>query len=372
MNTPVWLRPCAISFLLAGCNGDLDLPPAVASSEYLAYHTDADSSIICMDDFLMRQDRFIEQTAVLLGVEVPSKTIDFMWDPVPKRSDPWACPPNRDGCYQHRAEDELEVVVSPRLANHHELVHAVEIQALGSGHQTLEEGLAEYLGTSYSPSFAPDNFPGAFKAMLAKSPNPSDYGLAMHFVGSIFARHGAEKYRELRARMPKTAGLQEFAEVFEAEYGQRLDDALIEMSNQKVYSIDMFFGCGEGEANELTWTSKGLIDTMIESSCGDPWFYGGGFTDGQAGFYGLYAVDVLEAGYYDLTVTGIADGPVPLRAFVTGCSFALLESAVASFDGQTGRRILQAGRHTVVIAFPERSEAKGDAAFRLEYISPPP
>lgn len=372
MNAGAILPPSLVLLALAGCHREFELPPLVTRSQYLEYYTDADASVICLDDLLEREDRFIERTAGLLGLDAPPGTIDFVWDPVQDDSQPWACDPNTD-CYRHREEDDLSVVVSRALTHHHELVHAIEGQGLGAGaHQTLEEGSAEYLGTLGSTAFVPEEFPGAFKAMLAESPQPNDYRLAMHFVGSIFIRHGAAKYRALRARMPADARLEEFAGVFAAEFGQSLDDALVEMSRERVNGVDLFSGCGDGEAHELTWTDEGALDASIESSCGDPWFYGGGFSEGLAGFYGRYIVEVPEAGYYELTVGGVGDGPAPLRGLLTGCSFDTLDSQAASLNGQTDRWLLKPGRHSLAVAFPQRSEARGDARVRLEYVAPPP
>ena len=366
------VRASATLLALAGCSGDLVLPPRVAGSEYIDYHTDADASVICMDDLLAREDRFIERTAALLGVDPPPGTIDYVWEPAPDPSKPWACPATAKACYQHREEDDLSVVVSDSLRQHHELVHAIQVQSLrASGHQTLEEGLAEYLGTLQQSFFAPGEFPGAFKAMLAASPTPSDYKLAMHFVGSIFARHGAEKYRALHTRMPVKARPEEFAAVFEAVYGQSLDAALAEMSEERVYAIDLFAGCGDGEAPELVWSSDTLLEATIDGACGDPWFFGGGFVDGRAGFFGLYTVEVPQAGDYELTVGAVAGGPAPLSGLLTACSFEKLESAAASLRGQTGRARLQPGRHTLAIAFPAGPEARGEATVRLAHVGPP-
>jgi hypothetical protein len=360
---------CSILLLLVGCGEVFELPPVAATSKYITYRTDADASVICMDDLLAREDRFIERTAALLGVDPPDRPIDFVWDPVQDGSEPWACP--QTDCYLSRRGDDLSVVVSTKLSNHHELVHAIEVEGLDSnGHPTLREGLAEYLG-SLNSTYARDDLPEAFTAMLAEDPEPNNYGLAMHFVGSIVARHGIPKYRALRAAMPKSAGPEEFAAVFEAEFGQSLDAALVEMSDDRVYGIDLFRGCGDVDASEVAWSSVGLIDAVIESACGDPWFHGGGFVDGQASFFGYYLLEVSVEGYYELTVSGVAGGSAPLLGQVTGCSFAMLESAVGSFDGRTGQGLLRRGWHALAIAFPPNPEARGEAMVRLEYVAPP-
>src|SRR5690606_14298314 len=114
----------------------------------------------------------------------------------------------------------------------------------------------------------------------------------MHFVGSIFARHGADRYRSLRFKMPADAGVEQFAAVFEAEYGQSLDDALRDMAGDRVQGRDLSSGCGEGEAPELAWTGEGLLDATIDSACGDPWFFGAGFDRGRPGFFGYYFIEV--------------------------------------------------------------------------------
>jgi len=319
-----------------------------------------------MDDLLAREDRFIERTALILGVAVPSSPIDYVWDPLMDGSEPWACPQTAD-CYQSREEDNISVVVSRNVTNHHELVHAVDIKGIGSnGHPTLKEGLAEYLGSLRSTQPRED-FSEAFKMMVAASPKPSKYNLAMHFVGSIFERHGATKYRILRAKMPENADLPAFSRVFEAVYEQSLDEALKQMNGTRVYGVDQFPACGDGEALEIPWTSDGLIDTVIVSACGDPWFYGGGVVTGQAGFYGSYTIEILEDGYYDLTVSGGS-----LLGLVTGCSFATVQSAVGSFGGKTGQGLLQSGRHTLTIAFPAQKVARGEASVRVEYVGPSP
>jgi len=73
MHTGAWARVGAMVLAASGC-GDLVVPPIIASSEYIAYHTDVDASVICMDDLLAQEDRFIERTAALLGVDPPPHT----------------------------------------------------------------------------------------------------------------------------------------------------------------------------------------------------------------------------------------------------------------------------------------------------------
>jgi hypothetical protein len=237
------LSSLAVVLAFAGCVEEFELPPAIARSKYIVYHTAADASTICMDDLLAREDRFIERTATLLGVDPPADTIRFVWDPEQDESELWTACDWSLACYLHPSEGGPSIVLSQSPTQHHELVHAVDAQGLGTDvHRTLVEGLAEYLGSLQTSFFSAGYFPAAFKSMLEESPVPSDYRLAMHFVGSVFALHGAEKYKELRAKVPQNAGQDEFAAAFEAVYGRPFDDALEQMSGERVYGIDEFSG----------------------------------------------------------------------------------------------------------------------------------
>lgn len=364
------LSALAALLTLAGCSDGPELPPEIARSKYVVYHTDVDASMVCMDDLLAREDRFIERTATRLGVDPPADPIHFVWDPDQSDSAPWLCDAARN-CHRYFVEEELSIIVSETPTQHHELVHAIDAQALGTDvHRTLVEGLAEYLGSLQTSVFGADDFPAAFKAMLEASPVPSDYRLAMHFVGSVFALDGAEKYKELRATVPMEASDGEFAAAFEAVYGRAFDDALEQMSREQVYAVGEFAGCDE--APELSWTGPEVLETTVAGECGDPWFYGAGLIKGRSGFSGYYLVDVPQAGEYQLTVDAVAGAPTPLRGLLLPCSFDLLGSGVASRNGDTGIGQLKAGKHTLFIGFPARSEARGDAAVRLEYIGPSP
>lgn len=359
----------AIALALAGCGGDFELPPEIASSTYLVYHTDVDASVICMDDLLAREDQFIERTATMIGVKPPSEPIHFVWDLDQDGKEPWACDGNTN-CFKLLADDGRSVVVSNSPTNHHELVHAIDAQALGTDvHRTLVEGLAEYLGSLRTSGFDPGQFPAAFTAMLDRAPVPSDYALAMHFVGSIFALHGAAKYRELRATTPPGARAAEFSATFESVYRLGFDATLEQIGAERLNAVDRFPGCDDGI--DLSWTGEGLLEATIHAACGDPWFFGAGLVAGRVGFFGYYVVDVPQPGEYALTVGPAADAPAPLRGFLSGCSFDLLDSQALSLSGETDSGPLKSGKHVLLVAYPPRAEARGAAQVRLEYVGPP-
>jgi len=145
------------------------------------------------------------------------------------------------------------------------------------------------------------------------------------------------------------------------------------MSSERVDGQDLLAGCDAGEAREILWTGAGTIDTTIESTCGDPWFYGAGFVAGQAGFYGWYVVEVSTAGYYDLTVGGVPGGRPPRYAAVISCpSDAPSSSGMASRGGATETGLLEPGRHLLAISFAPQSAARGEATVRLEVVGPLP
>lgn len=361
-----------VTVAAADCSrGESKWPPLVASSKYIDYHTRGDTSVICMDDFLEREDRFIEETALALGLGVPTGRIHFISDPTQDlgRPETWSCKTATD-CYWYVAEEDYGVILSAGFTHRHELVHAIEIPALGEGaHRMLGEGVAQYFGSYTSSASVLEDFSGAFKAMVTDNPQPSDYRLAMHFVGSLIGRYGVEKYKAMRSAMPSDGGLDELASAFESVYGQTLDQALAEMSDKAIHGLDPVSGCVEGEGQVILWTAPGLIETTVRGECGDGWFVSGG---GQ-GFGTRFVIDVPEAGIYELTV-GSPDGgsSAQFAGQLMACPRDTPQGFVDSYDGATGFGLLHPGRHVLSIGFPHGPEPRGSATLRLEFDAPPP
>lgn len=342
-----------------GC-AEQSLPPVVASSKYLDYRTDADTSVLCMDDFLTREDRFVEAVAEMLGVDVPGERISFVWNPYMESGESWACKHSVD-CYRYDEEQGSGLVISRSVSNRHELVHAVEVPALGeTGFKVLGEGLAEYLGTGKSTAGVVAGFPAAFEAMVEDG--ELDYLLAQHFVGSIFARDGAEKYRAFRTALPGTATFQQFSDVFESIYERSLREALAEMS-EPVHGLDRPLGCGEG--TELEWTADGIIDTTITSQCGDGTFFGPGAVDGRPAFEATFVVRIPEPGLYDFTIQGPG-----VEGILIACSFESKSHGLGSNSGQTIQGQLDPGEHVLLLRFPANDEPRGEATVSLKYVGP--
>jgi hypothetical protein len=351
-TTLVWAVGCA----------EQSLPPLVASSKYIDYHTDADPSVLCMDDFLAREDRFVEEVAEMLGVDVPTGRISFVWNPYMESGESWACKHSVD-CYRYDEGQGTGLIVSRNVWNRHELVHAVEIPALGAeGSKVLGEGLAEYLGSGKSTAGVVDGFPAAFEAMVEDG--EVDYLLAQHFVGALFLRDGAEKYRAFRQALSASAGAQQFSSTFEAIYGRAWSEALAEM-NEPVHGLVQPLGCGDG--NELEWTADGILDTTIASQCGDGSFFGPGTVHGRPAFEATFIVQIAEAGAYDFTVRGAG-----VEGILNACSFEIKSQSIGSNGGQTIQGLLYPGEHVLLLRFPAADEPRGEASVTIEYVGPPP
>ncbi len=343
---------------------DTALPEIVASSKYIDYSPYADASVLCMDDTLAAEDRFIEEVAAFLGVGTPSGRIRFIWDPRQKLGNmqTWACEGIASSCYVYDEAKDLGLIRSVGFVEYHELVHAVDIPVLGEGHRTLVEGLAEYLGSSQSTEDILKGFPEAFKAMVARAPQPDDYRLAMHFVGSILRDHGVDRYKSLRKELAADGDLEAFETTFEAVYGETLSAALIAMSEVAIQG-KIQDTCVTGGQEELNWTSPGLLETTLRGECGDPTFIGPGFADSRDGFVKSYIVEITEAGFYDLTVTGPGLPSEQPSYSMRPCPG--VETGVESAGGG-----LYPGRYELGVGFPAGPEARGEAAMRLELVVP--
>ncbi|MDC0667189.1 hypothetical protein [Nannocystis radixulma] len=352
--------------LACSAEPETQLPPIVAASKYVDYSTTADTSVICMDDLLAREDRFIEVVASTLGVEPPSGRIRHVrvtgaeFD-VPES---WPCPSSMH-CYWYDEERDLGTILSVGIVNFHELVHAVDIPALGDGHRTLGEGLATYLGSETQSDPVVTDFPERFLAMLAESPEPSDYRVAMHFVGSLMDRWGAEKFRRLRRDMPADATPDEFASLFTSIYGMTLDAALSQMTTP-VWGKLIRLGCGDG-IEQIPWAGDKSTEADLRGECGDPGFVGGGFVGDHMGFGKTFTIDLPEAGYYQIVVTA-PDGALPSLS-LEGCP-DVGAASIASVSEGRWEGVLHAGRHAVSVGFPQGPEPRGEAHLVMEWIGP--
>ncbi len=348
--------------LSCGDNGEasLEFPNVVAASKYIDYTNVGDNSVICMDDALRREDRFIEKTAEYLGVEVPLERILFVRDPEVEfgASKMLACD-DASYCYYYDQSRPGGVILSASFRQYHELVHAVDIPALGVGHRLLVEGLAEYLGTTSAADTVLPGFPEAFKAMVNRAPQPDDYRLAMQFVGSLLVRDGVAKYRLLRDELATDGDLEALRQAYSVVYGRSLDDDLVTMSAVPIRSVFSPPGCAAGEAEELEWTEPGLLETRVRGECGDPLFVAPGLGGPSPGFSKTFAIQVDQAGFYESEITGVTG--------TDGYHFSISACPAADGSVQDAGVILYPGRHLIGVGFLPGPEPRGEATLRIEY-----
>ena len=345
-----------------------ELPEIVASSRYIDYGTWADTSAVCMDAKLRQWDQFIEQTADFLGVEPPSERIRYTW--VPKQFDApgrWGCSGTALGCYLGIEEGLFIFVHSPEIL--HELVHAVELPALGGAHPVLVEGMAEFLSTTTNTLVALDDFAEEFLALLESTERLAgrdDYRLAMHFVGSLVNSDGIVKYREFREALPRDGRLDEFASTYEAVFGEDLFGALEAMSSQPVTGLQVPSGCVEDPSLEtISLTESGSLEAPLAGACGDPHFYGFGFEHPAPGFDKQFVLEVDVEGSYALTVQGphVDTGPLVVQLeSCPGTEFVYMWVEA----GDVGLGTLGAGRHSLRVYYPPRPEPVGEAEISLK------
>ena len=360
-------RLFGLAALLGACEEPADdplvLPEIVAASKYIDFSTYADTTALCMDDLLAREDRLVEAVAAYLGVGPPTGRIHHVQVAPGGFLDPdsWACD-DAMACYQYHADEDVGVIRTTAVYHPHELVHAVDIPTLGVAHRTLVEGLADYLGSASTSEPVLADFPARFKAMISASSMPDDYRVAMHFVGSMLARDGVDAYRRLRAEMPLDADLERFAAVFAAVHGVSLDAALAEMREKPVRGLYVPDGCDGGdELEHIAWTGD-VAEATLGGTCGDAAFHGAG-----NGFARWYTIDVPRAGIYRLSVAGPAgvEFDVDLRTCPDDGGYG-----GHGGDGWYEFDVASPGRHRVGAWF---AEADVQVQFKLELVeaSPP-
>lgn len=356
------LSPCVLS----ACDScEPQLPAPVASSQYIEYHTWVypdgltDDAVVCMSDKLAEMDRFIEFVAKALELDAPAKPIHYVWVPKKYQSeDTWVCPGNAFGCFDPDGADGDGVVYSTELYLSHELVHAVEIPALGRSHPVFEEGMANYLSTAWSSVEMLPEFPATFKAGVAPGKHPTGK-VSMHFVGALLARGSMAQYVDLRGRLDYYDGLAELAAAYEDVYGASLDEFLEDASTAPVIGLGVDPLCTG--APTIPWEGPETLDTTLSWACGD------GVTFGIAeNFETAFSLDVVREGNSRMTVSSLDDGGEPL-AMLDSCSDED-EGAYNFFiarDGQSAPGVLRLGRHVLHVAMAPGPADMGDLHFVL-------
>lgn len=348
------------------------LPEVRARSRYIEYATWADDAALCMDWTLARMDEFLEETAAYLEVDPPAPgSVRYVWVPEELQTeDVWGCrnatPGFPDGCY--RSMDEGGLIYTEQVPHPHELVHAVDIAALGAPHVLLAEGLAEHLGSSTRHADGLPGFAAGFEALVRGGERPRDYTLPMHFVGALLDEGGVDAFKQLRAAVPGDASWDEFAAAYQDVYGEPLPAALARMETRTVVGRLAPPCAGE----ELAWTDPVALTATLRGRCGDPGFVGAGGVDGTPAFRKSFVLDIAEAGYYRIVLTGLDPGldPGTPVAALSGCAGVDSELVVATAQGGSLGR-LEPGAHQLTVAFT-RADGEERYDLALEYAPLPP
>lgn len=364
-------RRCLAALALALACGHEELPftvpGAVEASRYVEYGTWADDTAVCMGPALARLDDHVEATAEFMAVSLPTSKIRYTWVPPElEGEDTWFCTGSPQAC--HIGHNGRSYIFTTVLEQFHEVVHAVDYQALGEGHRVLTEGIAVYLGRdeSYKTERFLKNFPAAFRDVV-ESDGPIDYERSLHFVGSILERDGVEKFKELRARVPVDADYAAFAAAYLAVYGQDLDAALAEMTTPIRPWFAEYDPC-VGEP--IPWGAGPELEVKLRGRCGDGSFFGGGLVDDDPGFSKVFTIDIPAAGMYTMSVTGNTSNGKQLIGELSSCSDTE-GSGVRSVWGSPGTGTLRPGRHRLAVGFPHAAEPAGELDLSLRYVAAP-
>ncbi|PCC72081.1 hypothetical protein SAMN02745121_01290 [Nannocystis exedens] len=345
------------------------LPEIVATSKYIEYGTWAEPSQVCMSEKLAEMDRFIEETAEFLEVAVPAEPIVYVWYPILPEEEDWPCSSDT-ACYTTISSNGYIPSTLPFgvQTTFHEFVHAVDNAGLGRGHSIFAEGLAEYLSrTSASMGTSTlDGFAEKFSAMLEEG--ITQYGLAMHFVGSVIQKHGVDGFKRLRKEVPWDARLQEFTAAYQRALGENLGSALMEMELQPITGQFPWYCDGE----EVPWPDPGDLEVTLRGSCGDGFFWSEGLVEGVPSRWKDFVLDVPEAGIYTLTASTVTSETAGIFAVLDGCVGTESGNILVS-DGVPGINRLGPGRHLLRVGLPADAAEPGMIAnLKLEFRPLPP
>ncbi|MDC0666886.1 hypothetical protein [Nannocystis radixulma] len=361
------LRCLLVPCLLSACDAcDPQLPPAVASSRYIEFHTWVypdglvDGAVVCMDDKLAEMDRFVEFVADALELPPPTTPIHYVHTPQALVSeDTWVCPANAGGCFDPDGRGDQKVVYSTHLDLMHELVHAVETPALGRSHPVFEEGMANYLSTDWSSADILPEFPTTLKAGIGPGRHPGG-AVSMHFVGALLARGTMSQYVDLRRRVGHDDGLAELAAAYEHVFGGSFAQFLDDASATPVIGLGADPLCAGPPT--IPWESPGPLDVTLPWACGD----GRTFGIGKA-FQTAFSLDVQREGSARMTVTSAGDGSEP-EALLDACARGG-EGGFNAFLAGGGRPapgVLIPGRHVLSVLMSSDPAATGELSLVIE------
>jgi hypothetical protein len=291
-------------------------------------------------------DSVLARQASFLGV-VPPQRVDYhfrpSWDNTP-------CGPGAEGC----TDSVTGEIWSQRPDHVHELVHALRP---GAGASFFTEGEAVALG---GPDIdVPPNDDVAIDTVIAEPDLPlSHYALAGDFVSFLLSRDGPKPLGRLLDSVPHGGSALEIRAAFAAEYGQSLDQALVDRAASGLVFDQSRLSFPECSDAALP-LNEGVSRLTVDVGCA---------AEGT-GPVGLHAIvtrtasfDVPAAGAYRIDLRS-NHGAAQLRRCVSGFPIRYVYTAKpgVALSGQapTVFTALDAGRHYVRLL----SQDGGTAAF---------
>lgn len=249
---------CATGYL-TGCKDAVS--PQILQGKYVNFKG-LGPAPVC-ETIIDELDSFIERTADFLEVEPPPEfSIDYAWitDPSPET---WLCSDlEADGCTIY--EDDRAYVFSRTPGHAHELVHATHDLVMPGGAQILQEGLAEYLGSS-DGAYLKDRagFAELFQSLVSRgsAKGQDEYLLSLQFVGAVIERDGIEKFRSLWKMTTGVVTYEEFSSVYDSIYPKPLSEALSEIENTEIRPMAETYRT-TCSAPPVQWPAQGL-NTML-------------------------------------------------------------------------------------------------------------
>lgn len=236
------LRLCLIVSAAApistGCGDSSTYTPGAQTVGTFIQYTNWSPTPVC-EATVHELDEFIEQTSKFLSISPPPEhSITYSWVTQPT-SETWHCSdPDVDGC---TFQDGDHIHIYSRLPGHlHELVHALHKLAMPGGTQILQEGLAEYLGSSDGVYLEDrSGFAQRFTAMIArgKAEGSDDYKLALQFVGALIETDGIDKFRTFWSLVADSTSPEQYAAAYEATYKAPFADRLAALEQIEVHPI---------------------------------------------------------------------------------------------------------------------------------------
>ena len=357
--------------VFAGCAEESPwlFPEVAASSRYVDYGAWADVSDVCMDDKLDAWDAYIEEVAAYLEVDPPQEKIRYSWVPeAAQNATTWTCAVGGNGCAYYAREGYHALVFARELEVLHEFVHAVDVPGLGRSHPVFIEGMAEYLSESGPTDVALRDFAVELERTVRQGELTSrNYRRAMHFVGSLIERGGFDRYLEFRALVGTHGEWPDFVSAYQEVYGEELSAALVAMESTPVQGRWQPWGCGSEDSGPA-WSTPETLEVALRGECGDGGLFGGGLADGEPRFAKFFTLDIVHAGFYDVTLRG-ADGTTEdIAVQISSCPSARYSEHVLSSEPSV--IMIWEGRHQVRVDYPSAAAARSGVILRLENLNP--